>query len=228
MHSKCLVEAGLFLSHQVCDAKELNNTPKTQDSGGGVWYCRWHGLRQSRFPRSHHTSVSFFGDSTIHFAGEGDTGSKRRLLQTISEIPLLKECWANTSPGYAPCLVASPPSFSGCTAHVPGTALDLISIASHLPITISGFMISEPGRSVALLSASFYWAVQGRIEEPDTMYSYLEKQSFFWLLASSALDLRNRFTGLFWVLMLLNICFYFVISIILVTTRMHFWSRVGI
>ena len=31
-HFECLVEAGLFLSHWLCDGKELNNAAKTQDS----------------------------------------------------------------------------------------------------------------------------------------------------------------------------------------------------
>lgn len=168
-HFECLVEAGLVLSHQFCDAKELNNAPKTQDSRsqsmrGSVLQVMQPKAKQ--IPKVTHTitSVSHFW-RFCHSSWWG----RRHWDQVLNYVankqwdPLAKEVWTNTFTWYVPCPMASPPLFSRCAAQTPGTALDLIDAAPYLPISILDLMFSEPGRSILMLSVSFYWAVQGRI-----------------------------------------------------------------
>lgn len=166
-HFKGLVDAWLFISHQLCDAKELNMPPRHKTPEAkvcGVRYCRSCSLKQSRFPKSCIlTSLSCLEILHFIFLGKQMLGQSAQLCCKWQWSP----CYRRSEQIGSQCIscpMASPPLFSSWAACTPSTVLDLVvSAAPPLPIPTLDFVFSEPGKGVAMLSVSFYWFVQGRI-----------------------------------------------------------------
>lgn len=97
MHFKCLVEARLCLPHRLCDAKELNNVPKTPDSRaqskrGSVLQVMQP--KAKRVPKATHThfGVPFLEILPLILLGKKMLGSSAQLrCKPAVEIPQLKE-----------------------------------------------------------------------------------------------------------------------------------------
>lgn len=131
VHSACLVEARLFISHWLHDPKEMSNAPESQTPKTHVFGAI--GTRDSKqSPRVTHTHLgsSFLEILPLLLLGKevlratvSQTSSKTSFL---TEIPTAMSRWSTS------CLMSSPPSFGSRAAHRPGTVLDLITAAPHL------------------------------------------------------------------------------------------------
>lgn len=106
-HFKYLVEAGLFLSHWLCDAKEMNNAPKILDyRAWSMWSLVLQVMQPKgkQIPKVKHIyslQCPAFGDSAIHFAGERDAETKWMLRPRASlccKQVQRSPCWMRSEP----------------------------------------------------------------------------------------------------------------------------------
>lgn len=179
LHFKCLVEAGLFLSRWLCDAKELKNAPKTQDSRA---QSMWDSVLQVMQPKAKripkvthaHFSIPFLEILPFILLGKEPLGPSAPVgCKQAARSP----CWRGSELIHS-CGPYCAPCGPYCAPHHPRSELcspyTWYCAWPHqrCPISVSDLRFSEPGRSVAMLSVSPYWAVQGRIWEPDTTYSF--------------------------------------------------------
>ncbi|EOB01679.1 hypothetical protein Anapl_17880 [Anas platyrhynchos] len=118
VHSACLVEARLFISHWLHDPKEMSNAPESQTPKTHVFGAI--GTRDSKqSPRVTHTHLgsSFLEILPLLLLGKevlratvSQTSSKTSFL---TEIPTAMSRWSTS------CLTSSPPSFGSRAAHRP-------------------------------------------------------------------------------------------------------------